>query len=260
MGVYMELLNKNEFFLLEELVKKNFASKYKGSVLGIFWSLLKPLIIMILLTIIFSTIFGSQIENYPVYFLTGKCIYDFFNTSTNVTMMAIKGNENILKKTAPPKYIFVLGGVLSEFINFLITLLILIIVMIVTNAEFHFLTTPIAIIPLFSLILMITGIGFILSILCVYYRDIQHLWGVVTLMLMYASAIFYPMDIIPEPFHKIMILNPIFWIINQVRQLVIYGIMPDALNIINSVLLSTIILVIGIIIFKKYEKTIPMKF
>lgn len=215
---------------------------------------------MILLTIIFSTIFGSQIENYPVYFLTGKCIYDFFSLGTTVAMLSLKSNENILKKTAPPKYIFVLAGVFSEFLNFIITLVILVVVMIVTNVQFPFLTIPLAIIPIIALLNMIIGIGFILSILCVYYRDIQHLWSVITLMLMYASAIFYPMDIIPDPFHKLMILNPLFWIINQVRELTTYGIIPDLMNIINLILLSLIILLTGIIIFKKYEKKVPMKF
>ncbi|MFM5882154.1 ABC transporter permease [Methanobrevibacter gottschalkii] len=256
----MGIVNRNEFFLLEELVKKNFASKYKGSVIGIFWSLLKPLMIMILLTIIFSTIFGNQIENYPVYFLTGKCIFDFFSAGTTSTMLSIKGNENILKKTAPPKHVFVIAGVVSEFINFLITIAILIFVMVVTNIHFNFITIPLSIFPLISLFTMITGIGLILSIFCVYYKDIQHLWGVLILMLMYASAIFYPMDIIPEPFHTYMALNPIFWIIDQVRDLTMYGVIPNYLNLINSMLFSLIILIIGIIIFKIYEHKVTMKF
>ena len=93
----MSIINKNELFLLEEIVKKNFAAKYKDSVLGIFWSILKPLLIMIILTIIFSNLFGGSIENYPVYFLSGKVIFDFFTASTNVCMRSLKGNKNILK-------------------------------------------------------------------------------------------------------------------------------------------------------------------
>lgn len=253
------MINKNNLFLLEEIVKKNFASKYKESVLGIFWSIIKPLLIMIIMTIIFSTLFHNKIDNYPVYLLSGKCIFDFFTAGTNIAMMSLKRNKNILTKTPSPKHIFVLGGIISELINFFITLLILIGVMIVTQSTFH-LTIILTIIPIISLVLIITGIGFILSILNIYYNDIHHLWGVVTLMGVYSSAIFYPMEIIPEPFHKYMILNPIFWIIDQFRALGIYGVIPDIHYILNSVILSLIILLLGIIIFKTFEKRTTLNF
>lgn len=251
--------NTDRLFLLEEIVKKNFAAKYKDSSLGIFWSVLKPLLVMILLTVIFSTLFKGRIENYPIFLLSGKCIYDFFGAATNVSMNAIKNNQNILKTTSAPKHIFLLGGIISEFLNFLITLVILIAVMIVTKAQFHS-TIFLSILPIASLLILITGIGFTLSILRMYFTDISHLWSVILLMGMYASAIFYPMDIIPEPYHSYMILNPIFWIIDQFRSLVIYGIMPNFLYILNSFLISLIMLTIGIIIFKKYEKKVTMKF
>ena len=175
-------------------------------------------------------------------------------------MISLKGNINILKRTAAPKLVFPLGGIISEFINFIITLIILIGVMIVTKAPFHLFTSILAIIPTISLIMMITGIGLILAVLCVYFSDIQHLWGVVTLMLMYASAIFYPMSIIPEPFHSFMILNPLYWVIDQFRHLVLWGNIPSRMNMINLVLLSAIILVLGVIVFKKYERKLTLKF
>ena len=256
----MNLGNKVNFFLLEEIVKKNFAARYKDSVLGILWSVLKPLLVMILLTIIFSTIFGRDIDNYPVYFFGGKCLFDFFTAGTNMCMNSIKGNQNILLRTAAPKPVFVMGSVLSEFLNFIITLIIFAAVMVATGAPFHFNTMPFAVIPVISLIMMITGIGLVLSILCVYYSDVRHLWSVVTMMLMYASALFYPMDIIPEPYHQYMILNPTFWVIDQFRHFTIWGTFPDLLNVINSLLLSSIMLVIGIIVFKKYQYKVAMRF
>lgn len=256
----MSVINSNNIFLLEEIVKKNFAAKYKDSLLGLLWSFLKPLLIMILLTIIFSTLFGGSIDNYPVYLLSGKCIFDFFTAATNVSMASLKGNVNILKRTAAPKHIFVLGAIISEFINFIITLIILIGVMIVTNSPFYLFTSILAFIPIISLILLISGVSLILSIMSVYFSDIQHLWGVITYMLMYASAIFYPMDIIPKPFHEVMILNPLFWVINQFRILVMWGSMPSRMNMINLALLSLIIFVLGIIVFEKYEKQVTLKF
>ena len=255
----MGLINKKNMFLLDEIIRRNFSAKYKDSYLGILWSFIKPLLMMILLTIIFSSLFRQTIENYPVYVISGKCIYDFFNSCTNSSLYAIKSNIGILKRTAAPKHIFVLGGVFSEFINFLITLIILFGVMIYTHAQFRPMML-LSIIPIASLLIMLTGIGLIISIVCVYYTDLQHLWGVLTVALMYASAIFYPMEILPEPYHSIMILNPLYWFIEQFRDFIYIGIMPDGLNMLNSILLSLIFLILGIIIFKKYGESVSMKF
>lgn len=256
----MNITNKNNFFLLQEIIKKNFTSKYKDSSLGILWSILRPLLFMIVFTIIFSTLFGRNIENYPVYFLSARCLLDFFNGGIRSAMNSIKGNKNILMKTAAPKHVFVLGSIISEFINFIITLIILLGVMIVTKAPFYFDTIPLSIIPIISLIMMICGIGLIVSILCVYYSDIQHLWDVIALLIMYASAVFYPMEIIPEPYHQYMILNPVFWIIDQFRHFMIWGSIPSTLNVINSIILSSIILIMGIIIFQTFKDKIAKRF
>ena len=256
----MNLINKNELFLLEEIVKRNFSSKYKDSTIGIFWSVLKPLLIMAVFTIIFSTLFGRNIRNFPVYFLTAKCIFDFFNGAVGMSLNSIKGNKRILQRTAAPKYIFVLGTIISEFLNFLISLALLVGVMIVTKQPFYFSIMPLAVIPITSILMMVTGLGLMLAIFCVYYTDIQHLWGVVSLILMYSSAIFYPMRIVPQPYYYYMNLNPLYWIIDQFRRIIYIGVIPNKLNMINSILLSSIILVLGVIIYKKFEKKVAMKF
>ena len=149
--------------------------------------------------------------------------------------------------------------IISEFLTFLIYLILLVLALIVTHSPFY-LIMPLSIIPVVSIIIMATGLGFLLSILCVYYTDVQHLWGVLSIMIMYGSAIFYPMDIVPEPFHQYMILNPLFWIIDQFRCFIYSGTMPSILYMINTLLISLIILIFVIIIFKKYEKTVSMWF
>lgn len=254
----MSLFNKNEIFLLEEIVKKNFTFKYKGSALGVFWTILSPLLMMALFTIIFSTLFKNNIVNYPVYFLSGWCLVQFFSSSIARSMDSLRGNKGILQKTPVPKYIFILGAVISEFLNFIIMIGLLVAIMIITHSPF-WLTMILAIIPIFSLVIMLIGVGLIVSVLCVYYVDIKYLWTVMSLMFMYASAIFYPMDIIPEPYHSYLILNPLYWVIYQFRCFVYQGVIPDVLNIVNSLMLSFIILVFGIIIFRKYESKINMK-
>ncbi|WP_346661696.1 ABC transporter permease [uncultured Methanobrevibacter sp.] len=256
----MNSIKKNDIFLLEEIVKKNFSSKYKDSVLGVIWTILSPLLMMALFTIIFSTIFGRNIDNYAVYFLCGWCLFTFFTSAISVSMDALKGNKSILQRTPAPKYIFVLGGILSELLNYLIMLILLVVIMFITHAPFHFPIIFCSIIPLISVFIMIVGLSLMLSIACVYYTDIKHLWRVISMMLMYASAIFYPMDIIPEPFKGYMLLNPLYWAIDQFRCFVYQGIVPNGINLINLLLLSLIILICGIIVFEKYEDKVVTKF
>ena len=256
----MSLINNNELFLLEEIVKKNFSSKYKGSVLGLFWTILSPLLMMTLFTIVFSTIFSRNIDNYAIYFLCGWCLFQFFNSAISSSMNSLKGNKNILQKTPAPKHIFVLGAILSEFLNYLIMLILLIVVMIVTHSSFHLPILFFSLIPVFLLFLMITGLGLILSVVCVYYTDVLHLWSVVSMFLMYASAIFYPMEIIPQPYRQVLMLNPIYCFIDQFRCFVYQGVFPQSISVIYSLLLSLIVLLLGIIVFKKYEDKVAMKF
>ena len=256
----MSLINKNHIFLLHEIVKKNFSSKYKDSTLGILWSLLRPLLIMSIFTIIFSTVFGKTIVNYPVYYLVARAVLDFFNGGVTTSMKALRGNRSILMQTDAPKHIFVLGGIISEFIDFLIYSLLVVVIMLATHAPFYFNTIPYVIIPIISLIMMTCGIGLALSIVAVYYSDVIHLWGVVSLLILYSSALFYPMEILSEPFRSYALLSPVFWIIDQARDYVYLGRMHSPLNTINSLLISTMILIIGIIIFQKYKDRVSKRF
>lgn len=255
----MRLIKKNEMFLLVELVKKNFSSKYKDSVLGLFWTILSPLLMLVLFTIVFSTIFSRNIENYQVYFLCGWCTYQFFSSAINVALNSLKGNKGILKRTPAPKYVFTLASIISEFLNYVIMLMLLIVIMIFTGAPFYP-TIIFSFIPIISLLIMITGLGLILAVACVYYTDVQHLWRIISMMLMYASAIFYPMEIVPEPYRHYLMLNPLFWIIDQLRYFIYRGTFPQLSNMFNSILLSLIILVLGIIVFKLYEYKVSMRF
>lgn len=256
----MRLIKKNDMFLLEEIVKKNFSSKYKESLLGVMWTILSPLLMMALFTIVFSTLFSRNIDNFAVYFLCGWCLFQFFVNSISVSMVALKDNKSILQRTPAPKYIFVLGAILSEFLNYLIMLILLVVIMFITHAPFHFPIIFCSIIPIISLFIMVVGLGLMVSIACVYYTDIRHLWTVLSMMFMYASALFYPIEIVPEPFRRYLLLNPLYWAIDQFRCFVYQGIALNPINLINFLLLSLIILICGIIIFKKYEDKVVTKF
>ncbi len=245
-------------FLLKQLVKRDLTSKYKDSVLGIAWSFLNPLLIMIVFTAIFSMLFGRQIENYPVYFLSGRIIFDFYKSATQGAMKSIKGNASILTKIYVPKYMFLVSKICYEFINFLISFIILFLVMVATGAPFHA-TAIFAFIPLALLLVLIFGVGLILSVCNTYFTDIGHLYQVFTLILMYASSLFYPMEIVPVTVQKIFTLNPVYCAITAFRECVVYGVMPTASILYYLAIFGLTTLGIGIILFRMFSSELVLK-
>ena len=244
-------------FLLQELVKRDLTAKYKDSVLGIVWSFLNPLLIMLVFTAIFSMLFGRNIENYPVYFLSGRLIFDFFSNGTKGAMGSIKRNESLLKKIYIPKYMLSISAICYEFVNFLISLVILFGVMVITGAAFH-LTMIYAIFPMISLLLLIFGVGLILAILNTYFTDIGYLYNVFTLILMYASALFYPMEIVPARIQMIFTLNPVYSAVSCFRECVIYGIPPSFSTMLYLTVFGLTVFLIGLILFNIYEKKLTL--
>lgn len=255
MNLNMLKKGTSEYFLLKQLVKKNFSAKYKDSVLGILWSFLNPLLTMIALTIIFGALFKRNIENFPVFFLIGRCLYDYFTGGTKIAMNSLKSNKGILERIHVPKYIFAFGGIASEFINYLITIIILVAVMIATSAPFY-LASLCSIIPILTLSGIIIGAGLILAIGASYFTDIKYLYNVFTMILMYASAIFYPIEVVPMPFRKYMELNPIYACIAQMRQMVLSGTLPPLSSFLYTLVWAIGLLIVGILIFRKYQKKI----
>ena len=256
----LDLLKKgtSENFLLKQLIKKNFTSKYKDSVLGILWSFLNPLITMAILTAIFSTVFARNIENFPVYFMAGRCVLDFFNAGTKSAMTSLKRNRSILQKIYVPRYIFALGNICSEFLNFLMSLIVMIAIMIVTKAPFYP-KSIFAIIPVAILFILIIGVGLILAIVCTKFTDIEYLYKIFTQLLMYACAIFYPIDIVPQPVRGYMELNPVYGIIAQFREFIMYGRFPSQRIMMTTFIFSIVIFIIGIYIFRKYQDKITLE-
>lgn len=242
--------------LLWEFVKKDIKLKYRNSVLGILWSMLNPLLIMVVLTFIFSNLFKNKIPNFPVYCLSGRLIYDFFAQATNQSMNSITSKSSLIKKIYVPKYLYPLSRVISTFIIFLISLVPLIIIMIVTKVEFTKMTLMV-LYPLACLFVISLGIGLILSTINVFFRDMQHLYSVVLLVIMYASAIFYSADIINSKYVSILNLNPIFPVIKVFRDCILNG----QITAVNSWILCPIYAILafiigGVVFYKNQDKFI----
>ena len=256
----LEILKRgsSENFLLKQIIKKNFTSKYKDSFIGVLWSFLNPLIEMALLTAIFSSIFARSIENFPVYFLTGRIVINFFNSGTKIAMNSIKANRGIFNKIFVPRYIFALGGICSEFLNFIMSIIVLIAIMILTKAPFYPMAL-LSVIPIGVLFMLITGIGLILAIICTKFSDIAYLYKIFTSLLIYACAIFYPISSVPQPIRGYMELNPVYGIIAQFRSFVMQGQIPSTKLMLTTFAFSFIIFIIGVLIFRKYQNRITLE-
>ena len=239
-------------FLLNQLVKRDIQIKYRRSVLGIFWSFLEPLLSMIVLTIVFSTFFKHNIGNYPVYYLKGMLIYQYFAGGSNAAMRSIKSSASMMKTIYIPKYMYSLSAILSNFITFLLSLIVLFMVMLATHAQFT-IYIVFASLPILALLLLTIGMGLILATVNVFFRDMEHLYGVFLMMLMYAMPIFYPANIVPESFRFIQYYNPLYAVIQCCRSSFLYGTLYNPIHLIFAMGAGITALIIGIALFYKYQ-------
>jgi lipopolysaccharide transport system permease protein len=248
------LLNFGKYrFLLYQLVMRDIKTKYRKSILGVFWSFLEPLLSMVVLTIVFSTIFKHYgVENYPVFLLTGRLIFTFFAGGSTAAMRSLRGSAGIFKSVYVPKYLYSLSAVLSNFVTFLFSLVVLFLVMAATNAPFtiYIIFTSL---PILALLFFTIGVGLILATINVFFRDLEHLYGVFTMLLMYATPIFYPPSIVPASFRFIQDYNPIYAVISCCRSVFLYGQIYDLHQLLFAVVSAVISLIIGLALFYRYQ-------
>ena len=240
--------------LLTELVERDIKIKYRKSVLGVLWTLLNPLLMMCILAIVFSNLFKFDIENYPVYILSGQVIYNFYNESTSSAMSAIINNASLLKKVYIPKYMFVLSRILSSIINMLASHCALLIVMIVMGSEMHW-TMILFPIPAAILVIFCLGVGLILATITVKFRDIMHLYGVFTTGLMYLTPVIYAMSLLPSWLYKIVMINPITNYLMMYRDVMINGCCFSLSAFLLGLVEAIVALVIGLVLFAKKQDT-----
>lgn len=246
--------NFNKYrFLLSELVKKEIKLKYRRSYLGILWTLIEPLLTMLVLFFVFSTFREGSKKDFPVYILTGRLLYSYFSNATKSAMKSIRTNGQMIKKVYVPKYIYPMASILSQFITFLISLIVLVGVAVVTKVKptIHIAE---AIVPLLILFVMVLGVGLILATLAVFFRDMEYLWGVILMMIMYCSAIFYGAEkVINSGYGWILKYNPLYAVILNFRNSVLYGLPLDMPALLYSAGFSVAALLVGIVMFYKQQ-------
>ena len=238
--------------LARELVKRDLKVKYRRSILGYLWSLLNPLLMMCVMSYIFSTLFLSNIPNFLLYLICGQTLWNFFNESTNLAMHSVIQNGALIKKVYIPKFIFPFSRVLSSFVTMSFSLIAILIVILFTRATVYW-TILLFWVPLLFLFIFCCGIGLILSALSTYFRDITHLYGVLTIAWMYATPIFYDPEILPEHVRRTLEWNPVYHFITFFRSLILRGQVPELGIWLLCLGSSVAVFAVGMFIFKKMQ-------
>lgn len=254
-------------FLFWEIVRKNVKLQYRDSVLGIFWTFLQPLLTTLVLVLVFGRVFGKNSEgvvSYPIYLLCGRLLYEFFSQATKRAMRSISNSASVIKKVYVPKYIYPLANVGSNFFTFLISLLVLVVMMayymLFTDTPLHL--TPyilLAVVPILVLLLLSIGVGLILSVLTVFFKDVEYLYEVFCLLLFYMTPIIYKLDQLDLNGWVSMGLkaNPLYSIVSMFRSCVLFGQMWDWNWLWYSLGFSLLTVAAGMALFyKKQDKFI----
>lgn len=220
----IERFKKNRF-LFEELVKRDFTKKYKRTVLGMAWSVLAPLMNLLIMWLVFNNFFGNNVEHYVIYLFAGQLVFNYFTDATNLGMNSLVGNASIYTKVNVPKYLFLFSQNISSLINFGLTLVLFFVFAVFDHIAFTW-KFILLLYPILCLIVFNVGAGLVLSALFVFFRDMQYLWGIATQLLMWMSAIFYTIDSYSPSVQNLFLLNPIYLYIRYFRKIVIDGVIP----------------------------------
>ena len=241
---------KQHNFLFSQLVKRDFQKKYKHTILGVIWSLLNPLLNLAVMALIFTQFFGRTTSHYVIYLFCGNLVFSFYKESTTNGMSSLVGNVSIFSKINVPKSLFLLSKNIASLINFSLTLIILFIFVAIDGLAFSWkfilLLYPILFLTIFNI-----GVGLILSALYVFFRDLSHLYGIFTQLVMYISAIFYTIDSYSEKMQTVFYCNPVYIYITYFREIIIDNKVPSLLMHILCFAYAAVVLLIGIVIYKK---------
>jgi len=239
-------------YIFEELVKRDFKKRYKRTVLGIAWSMLGPLFHLAIITLVFSHFFGRQIPHFPIHVFSGLMLYNFFRESTSQGMQSLVANAGIITKIKIPKYLFLLSKNVASLINFGLLLIIFFIVAFISGVEFSW-RFLLLIYPIITLVLFNIGVGLVLSALFVFFKDIQYLYDILTMLVMWTSAIFFSVESFPVAVQRFLLINPIFAHVHYVRLVVLHDLTP-AWHIFLACGLSAILaLAVGAFFYKRYN-------
>jgi len=238
---------------LAAVVKRDIKKKYYKSYLGVFWTVLRPLFMTLVISIVFSTLFKRALPNYPLYYLTGNLLFHFNSDSTSVALNSIMKNSGIIRKIYIPKYMFVISDLTVSLINLLFSFIPMIGVVLFTGVKITWLWLFIPFVLILQFIFTL-GLCLILAAYGVFFRDLPHLYGILVMVWMYFTPLFYPISIIPEKFLFIWELNPMVNYIGIFRDIVYYVTIPSMQNIIVAFVYGVLTLTLGCVIFNESQE------
>ena len=241
--------------LIWALALKELRVRYKRSTLGFLWALLNPLLMMLILTVVFSTIMRIQVDHYSIFLLSVLLPWTLFSQSLAYGVESIVGNGDLLKKVYIAKSVFPTAAVLSNVINFFFSLIPLIILLAVLRFPFHW-TWIYLPVPLLGLILFTLGCSFFLAMANVFFRDVAHILQIVLSAWFYVSPIIYSLDFLPARYRLFFRLNPMLYLLNGFRLAIYYGLLPSLQSSAASLGCGALGLVLGYSIFRRYQDTL----
>ena len=222
---YFDSRWKDYNFLFEELVKRDFKKRYKNTYLGVLWSMLGPLLQILVMALVFVHFFGRDMPHFLIFVFCGKMIFEFFRESTASGMQSLTFNKGIITKMKIPKYLFLLSKNVASLANFGLLLVVFFVFVLFDGIPFR-ISFLLLIYPIVTLTIFNIGFGLILSALHVFFKDMRYLYDIFTMLLMWISAIFFSIETFPIYIQRLFLLNPIFAHIHYFRLVVLCGVVP----------------------------------
>lgn len=251
-GMFKELYNYRH--MVYSLVKKDLRGRYKGSFFGFLWTFLNPLLQLAVYTLIFSTILKSNIEKYYLFLFVALIPWMFFSTSLTGGASCILAQKSMVTKIYFPRLVLPIAHVTAAFVNMLYVFIIIFLAVALEGV--HISLTSLLCLPVIMAVeyMLALGIAFISSSVTVYFRDMEHILGILAMIWMYMTPIIYPIDFIPEKYLIIFKLNPMTSVITAYRDILYYGKTPQMETLLQAVILGALFLAIGLFTFSKLEK------
>lgn len=244
---------KKNWGVLTALVSKDFKIKYRRSVLGVVWSVLNPLLMMVVMTAVFSYMFKFNIEHFPLYLILGNILFGLMSTATTTAMKSIVDSSSLIKKIRIEKAIFPVEKVLFALANFAFSLIAAVCVMIYLQV---FPSWQIILLPVLIIFVMLfsTGLSLLLAALGVFFHDVFHFWEVFITAWTYATPLFYPMDLLEPWMQQVMQFNPMYHYVTYFRDIMMYGTVPGGMEHLICLGMALVTFIVGLLVFRKTEK------
>ena len=240
--------------MIASLVRRDLRGRYKGSVLGFLWTFVNPLLQFFVYTVVFSVILKNDIPRYYLFLFVALIPFLFFSSSLTGGATAVLSQKDMVKKIYFPREVLPISYVTTCFVNMLFCFVIVFAVVFFSGVQLD--PVGLLFLPLVMAVeyLMALGIAFITSAVTVYFRDLEHILGILAMLWMYMTPVMYAPDIVPESIRPIFNLNPMTYIVNAYRDILYYGRVPDAMQLLYGFLLGLVLLTIGLLVFEKLKK------